>query len=92
MGNNPIIIDFDGYWVDEDKDYIHKNSGIYCVYTCIHHKVNDKVDIRALIYIGEADNVRERIFNHEKRNRWLEYVGKGDVLCFSFGDVDPVDR
>jgi hypothetical protein len=92
MVDNLIDIFFDGYWVDEDKDYIPQKPGIYCVYTCTHHEAIKKIDIRKLVYIGEADNVRKQIFIHEKRSRWMEHVEDGEVLCFSFGKIAYSDR
>ena len=45
-----------------------------------------------LIYIGEADNVRKRIVNHEKYQDWLKHVRFGNELCFSFGPDLSTDR
>ena len=62
---------FNGYWIDEKKSAIPSKSGIYCVYECTYNPPKEgaksTVNIHRLIYIGEADNVNDRIANHEKR-------------------------
>ncbi|MCK4643366.1 GIY-YIG nuclease family protein [bacterium] len=88
MSHKTITINFDGYWRDVNKNSIPNKSGIYCVYECTHNRDKENITIHKLIYIGEAGKVRDRILGHEKREKWLQYVGKGNVLCFSFGDID----
>jgi hypothetical protein len=92
MAEKTISIEFDGYWRDEKKGSIPAQSGIYCVYECTHNVKEKTVSIHKLIYIGEAENVRSRIADHEKRTDWLTHVRKGNELCFSFGGVSGANR
>ena len=92
MTAKTISIKFKGYWRDEDKSGVPAQSGVYCVYECKYNKDNDSVSLLKLIYIGEADNVQERIANHEKYQDWLKHVRFGNELCFSFGPVLSTDR
>jgi len=92
MSAKTIKIKFEGYWRDEDKSGVPVHSVVYCVYECKYNKNNDSVSLLKLIYIGEADNVQERIANHEKYQDWLKHVRSGNELCFSFGPVLPTDR
>jgi excinuclease UvrABC nuclease subunit len=93
MSAKTIIIKFKGYWRDEIKSGVPAQSGVYCVYECKYHKNDDPpILLLKLIYIGEADNVRERIANHEKYQDWLKHVRFGNELCFSFGPVLSTDR
>jgi len=78
---------FDGYWREERIDGIPSSSGIYCVYECSYNCAEKTVSIHRLLYIGEADNVRERIKNHEKRELWKRHIRYGNELCFSFGGM-----
>jgi len=73
-----ISIEFDGYWRDENKGGLPARSGIYCVYECTHNVKQGTVSIHKLIYIGEAENVNDRIAKHEKCARWLKHVGQGN--------------
>jgi len=86
MTKKTISIAFDGYWRDEKKANLPAKSGVYCVYECTHN-VKDK-----LIYIGEAENVRDRVVNHQKYDNWLKHVRKDNELCFSFGGVEGTNR
>lgn len=92
MVEKDFTLKFDGYWRDEVKASIPKNSGIYCVYECTHNQEKKNVTIHRLIYIGEADNVNDRISNHEKRDQWMNYVRSGNTLCYSFGSFPKTDR
>ena len=82
---------FDGYWLERSKGDVPANSGIYCVYECTI-QTQTTINIRRLIYIGEAENVRERIANHEKQREWNGYVHQGNTLCYSFAPVTSIDR
>ena len=86
------LIDFDGYWREPYKDGIPGRSGIYCVYSCTFNKLSRKVSLKYLIYIGESENVRARIANHEKQRDWEKHLGQGEELCYSFSGVSRASR
>ena len=88
-----IKLDFDGYWREVNKSSIPAKSGIYTVYVCKYNPPpKDTVSLKKLIYIGEADNVRERIDEHEKWAKWRKEVPEGSEICFSFAGVTNPDR
>jgi len=92
MAEEEFSLKFDGYWIDVGKAGIPNESGIYCVYECTYNKSNDKVTIHRLIYIGEADDVGDRIANHERRIDWDKHVRSGNTLCFSFAPFPKTNR
>lgn len=92
MTEKTISINFEGYWRDVNKGGIPAKSGVYCVYECHYDEGGKTVSLKTLIYIGEAEDVKKRIENHEKRDKWLKYVNSGNELCFSFGAVNITDR
>ncbi len=92
MAAKTISIEFAGYWRDVNKGGVPTASGIYCVYECTHNVQAGNVILRRLIYIGEAEDVRTRLANHEKYPDWCRYVRQGNTLCFSFGAIGTVDR
>ena len=92
MAEKTITIEFDGYWRDENKDGLPAQSGVYCVYECTHIVEKNNITIHKLIYIGESENVKKRVAEHEKYENWLKHVRKGNELCFSFGGVGEIDR
>ena len=66
MAAETFDMKIEGYWIDSQKDYIRNHSGVYFVYECTYNEANSTVNIQKLIYIGESEEVRERIVNHEK--------------------------
>ncbi len=77
-------IDFsDGFWIEEQIERLAKRAGVYSVHTCVYNAAKDVVDLRRLIYLGEAKNVNERVATHEKWPTWRRYRQTGEVLCFA---------
>lgn len=87
-----IKLEFDGYWREVNLGSVPARSGIYLVYVCTYNESRDTVTLNKLIYIGEAENVHDRIAGHEKWPKWREYVPKGSEICFSFAGVTSSDR
>ena len=85
-----IILNFKGYWID--SAYVPPKAGIYLVYVGKYNKEKDKVTLRKLIYIGEAEDVRDRLSKHEKLSEWQKHVYEGERLLFSMAEVVNPDR
>lgn len=83
---------FEGYWREQAKGGIPSKSGIYCVYECTHNVQDNTVNIHKLIYIGESENVNQRIANHEKQKDWEKHIRQGNVLCYAFSAVESYSR
>ena len=68
---NDVVHDYDlkfnGYWVSGNEHLLPCYSGIYCVYSCIDNASDKTVSLTRLLYIGCAENIRERHKNHEKK-------------------------
>jgi len=92
MAEKTIDVKFDGYWRDVNKAGLPAKSGIYCVYECTYNVEAKTVSLQSLIYIGESEDVQNRVANHEKYNDWLKHVKKGNELCFSCGEIASADR
>lgn len=92
MASKMYDIELKGYWREENKGGVPDESGVYCVYECTFDSQKEKVRIHKLIYIGEAENVRDRIANHEKLDDWKSHVRSGNELCYNFGGVASSDR
>ena len=92
MALREFKIEFNGYWREENKAALPCESGIYCVYACSFNAILKEVSISKLIYVGAAENVNEKIANHEKLGEWKGYLNYGEQLCYSFGAVERADR
>ena len=87
-----ICLEFKGYWPESNKNFIPKQSGIYCVYTCKCDAEEKKVEIHKLLYIGESENVYVRIQNHNRLSDWIKELRYGEELCYSFAPITSADR
>lgn len=92
MAVQTFNVNIQGYWRDKDKSGIPNHSGVYFVYVASYNEQNEKVTLHRLLYIGESEDVNDRIQNHEKYNEWKRYLSKGNELCFSTGQVDVYIR
>ncbi|MDY7764465.1 GIY-YIG nuclease family protein [Aeromonas caviae] len=87
-----VSIEFKGYYRESKKDLIPSQSGIYCVYRCV--PTDDGLIINELLYIGESQDVKGRLANHNKQKDWERHLrlSKNEILCYTFGAVPPRDR
>lgn len=77
-----ISLEFNGYWLDENRSSVPAEAGIYCVYTC--SRAPTGVRLHRLIYIGESENAQARINTHERRGDWERLLEPGQQLCYTF--------
>ena len=82
MADKTISLDFDVCWMESNMEEIPKESGIYVVYECTYEALNNEVSLSKLIYIGQAENIKERIINHERWPLWRKKCGFGRKICF----------
>ena len=68
------------------------HSGLFCVYECTHDEQEKTVSLNKLLHIGEADDARNKLANHEKYDNWKKHVKSGNTLCFSFGALGSYNR
>ena len=82
---------FNGYWREIDKKGIPSKSGIYLVYRCVYNVKSNTVGLKDIIYIGQAENVRERIVNHDRLTDFMSQLQQGEELCYSVAEVSKSD-
>lgn len=87
-----ISLAFEGYWLEINKSGVPAQSGIYCVYACTYNQNKDTVTLRELVYVGESENVRNRLANHERLPDWKKRLKAGETLCYSVAAVSGSDR
>ncbi|HUP58433.1 MAG TPA: hypothetical protein VM598_13325 [Bdellovibrionota bacterium] len=79
-----LHLNFHGYWLDSNREWIPDECGIFCVYKCGYSIATETIVPARLLYIGDAVSARDRILSHPRRPDWLRHVGRGEVLCYSF--------
>jgi hypothetical protein len=80
---------FDGYWLEAGIGRLPANSGIYGVYACVHNAAQQTVNLKRLLYIGEAGDVQGRVAGHERLSVWKRQLKQGEVLCFNAALISP---
>lgn len=92
MAAETFEVDISGYLLEADKERLPSYPGIYFVYEGTFNKETDNVTIQKLIYIGETNNLNDRILSHEMYDEWKNHVGEGNTLCYSTGRVPRSNR
>lgn len=80
-------LEFGGYWREPNRGGIPNQSGIYSVYTSTYNASAQTVSLHKLVYIGESENVRDRIEGHEKWPAWRRHLQLGQQLSFSYAPI-----
>lgn len=80
-------LDFNGYYLSTES--LPEETGVYLVYTCVYNKSTDKVTLKRLLYIGkslktENTNLRNEVKQHVDNERFTQYIGEGEQLCFAY--------
>lgn len=76
-------LNYIGYLEEKNEAHLPTASGIYNVYACTSYR------LRSLLYIGEAENLRQRVLNHEKKSIWRQKLYRGEKLYFSYTLIRP---
>ncbi|MGD0038960.1 MAG: GIY-YIG nuclease family protein [Isosphaeraceae bacterium] len=84
-----ISIEFAGYYREPNIGGLPASAGVYCVYACTFDAQAQTVDLKRLIYIGESENIKERVANHNLWAAWRRQLTTGQVICVSAGGVSP---
>lgn len=82
---------FEGYWREVNKKGIPSKTGVYLVYRCVYDTKSNTVGLKDIIYIGQADNLHDRIANHDKLDAFTAQLQQGEELCYSVASVDSAD-
>ena len=83
MVTKAYALDFDGYWREPNVGSVPAKSGIYCVYACTFDSEKKTVDLKRLLYIGEAGDMQDRLNGHEGWDDWKKKLQTGQVICVS---------
>lgn len=87
-----INLNFKGYRIEDNKNSIPSQSGIYCVYSCTYNETENTVSIKKLLYIGESENLHSRIATHNRLDDWKKKLSATETLCYSFALINGDDR
>ena len=92
MAEKTFNQEFEGYRRAVNVGSLPKVSGIYTVQSCVHNKKEGTVSLKKLIYIGEAEDIHDRVLNHEKWMEWEKHLKINEELCFNFTRIESAHR
>ena len=81
-------LNFQGYWRHVNRGGLPAISGVYVVYRCRYNQTTDKVSLIEIIYIGQAENIKERLQEHDKFQSFQNELGNGEELCYTCAQVE----
>ena len=84
-------IQFDGYWLEQNKANVPERSGVYLVYRGKYDQVEKIVKLYEIIYIGQSVDMRQRIVSHDHLDKFKKTLENGETLCYSCASVDEND-
>ncbi len=85
-------VSINGYWSDVNKSRLPKVSGVYFVYEAKNNEQAQTFSLLRLLYIGESDDINNRVLNHERYEEWKKILNVNNTLCFFAGSVYNNDR
>ncbi len=87
-----FTVNFDGFWRKENDSSVPRVAGIYVVYRCTHNRPAKTVSLHEILYIGESENVGDRIVSHDRSGDWSKRLKAGEELCFAVAPISGKDR
>ena len=80
---------FRGYRMDTNRDTLPEYTGILIVYRCILEEKSHTVELKEILYIGKALNIRATV--NELHDTFIVEVKDGEDLCYSYAEI-PEDN
>ena len=82
---------FKGYRLEDNASGLPEYSGIYMAYRCVYSSITDKVTLKELVYIGQAENLKNRISSHKSDEDLHDGCLSGEVICYAYASVSLND-
>ena len=85
---------FEGSILDKYRYTLPTYSGVYLVYRGTLSADGKSLHCNEIMYIGQSDNIRQRLFSHNKRTEFLQRLEEGEALFYSWAKVglNDLDR
>ena len=78
--------EFQGYRRDAKIDGLPHESGVYIVYRGVYSPP-DTCTLKEIIYIGKADDINDRLRNHDRRPDFEKELRPGETLYYAYAVV-----
>lgn len=87
-----INLTFQGFWIEKNFNSIPNYSGIYVFQECYYDSVQNSVNLKKILYIGQANDCNERTNKHELLEKMRKYISYGNTLCVSTTEISDPDK
>lgn len=88
MAKETYELSIEGLKRDYNLDSLAEYSGVYFVFTSIYDKAARRLILHKLIYIGEAENIRELHKNHHYYDLFVKELNEDEILCYKTARID----
>lgn len=61
------------------------------VYICTYDSISSKVTLKEIIYIGQAEDLCDRLNNHEKYPLFQKACKIGEEICYAYANISMDD-
>lgn len=86
--NNYFQLEMKGYFRDEVRRKFPESAGIYFVYRGVLNNVTRKCTLKALIFIGETENLHTCLNDHVRRIDFRGILGNGEMLFYTYASTN----
>ena len=85
-------LSMEGYWREVNRLGIPDFSGVFFVYESRYDSIKKTVELKQLLFVDEAENIKAKIISHPNYERWKSFLNINNELCFSVCYVAKEDR
>ena len=79
-----IKLEFSEYYIESEQPEMPDKSGLYAVYAYdVRYSNEIHITTKRPIYIGQSKDIKGRLRNHEKYQRWINDCREHEALCYT---------
>jgi len=78
-----------GPWHEDELREVPASPGVFCVCACLPDDSRQGWRLLRPVYIGVAQDVRQRVMDSEDWDSWRELAGPGHQLCIGYLPAPP---
>ncbi|MCB2200856.1 GIY-YIG nuclease family protein [bacterium] len=91
MAEKTFSLEFNGWWREGKSGNMPTTAGVYGFHACVYDEQAKTVDLKRLLYIGQAEDLTSRIGGHDGWNDFKSALKSGEVLCVNVAKVATAD-
>lgn len=85
-------LNIQGYYRDEIRSRFPNVACVYFVYRGVLNIDDNTCFLKELIYIGQTSDLNKRFSEHDKREDFLSLCEKGEMLFYTYAEVNSCEN